>query len=661
VKLLMAGVTCWMLMTALPVAIASERNEPLFKEADSTTNSSFDSLETIFINGRGWIRHLSSLMMSPSEWTSVVSVSELSPRPANENSCQRIFALTIEDFEQCSVVLLSDLRQQRMNDAKKKSAIIEQAYVLVAAAESSRDSFAWTSWLRMASLFVLADDYEKALLLLQRAKKSLKDEQVDAVWKRDRVAIFEKGLIALIERKQQKILLAEENRSEDIQTVENDAVGIRLLSLIDGVIIRLQQDSSKKSFDSHVSVKAEDEISEIIRKKWIIRNDKAELASLRDAFRNSEFRLGEIGRLNNLINQSAMVNKEWQSLLVPIFNLALKTELLTRSDGLALSYESWLAFKDKNRGLLRFDDDTTLHNHHLILNELTSQLSSLLDDVGRWLKRSEDRMVIDLLSSRLKAMVSEPSRTLNESVSAESLSEALIIKNSFTAMDQRLRQLNAALASMEFHSSLSAKQSADINGLVSEHYELLKERKIILDEFASQSIHLIPNTLKKYSLLKTNVARVRKSLVDFFKVVNGLEESNGSKSQVRLFSEEVLLLLDKLQVAADAQFENKKTMAKNVSITLKGIKADLEMIKGDFSKFLKINARDLKPQFISIINAIDSELKKDERRLLVREQQARSRIRESLNRTKREQEWIRDRVLDARRIRGEGWEWRTAQ
>lgn len=603
-------------------------------------------------NGRGLLQHYHSIKSGPWMWTANLSEARVEVPQAFEN-CYGVAKATNEVFDQCAILAVGEMARLVANQQKVLPEAIERMNIFSAVFENQNQTYKWQSWLRLSSASILAGEYKFADQLLKNAKKSADLEKSQGTWVSHRLAIFEQGLKFLLNEKRL------EKESEKIRELTSNADSGSLFLAKE--VGRLSQGKTNPNLHSKSDRNPDTWLNELARQRWILRQDRDELVTLRSLLSESGLGIEFLRRMNSLLSQHQFQSREWQAIVSVLAGIASKVEYLERNQGLSLALEEWLGNSEPQQSFLSYDDDSFLVRQHHIQKELTRIIAGVVEQMSAELSLSVEKKQADLILERLRGMSSTAGEALSRLPVSEVQQQTDLLKSKIRQLDESLRRLHAMVAAIDFVRLPEQDSLSAIGGYLSEIGTLRADRLKLFSEYVSQTVSLIPHTMTSIALLNQKTDYLRRTLNDVRTLVAGQERRSLEGTQAGFFFLEANQLLDRISIESRQHVALKASEAGRIASGFKTVDAGVAALRGDLGKMMAESSSQLRLPLTKILSALELELHKRERSLELEEQLAHAENKRRISADKAKLEWQRDRIGDSRRIRSENLEWRSGR
>ncbi len=604
-------------------------------------------------NGRALIQHYQSLQSVPTEWKAELQQKLHLAAPESIEDCVATQNYTGEVFDECTKIGLNEIRNQILSRRSINSPLFEKLKIFSSIWERFSRISNWESWVRLAAAGTLSGDYEYASRMIRVARDVLPAEDSDANWKRERIDIFEAALGSLIESPDAKTT----SLARTGKPLSNDPASRALTAEVHRLTV------GSKDITNVAGGKGTNEqnLSNLVRKKWILAQDREEINTLKSMILNNEFSLEAIRRIDSLVRQNHFYNREWQAILKIISAVSAKVELFERNRGLMLPLEWWMSRKEKNSALLSFDDDRMLVRQIHLQDEFAKSIANIADKFAQGLEDPQDRQQVLLLRDRMTNIVSSVSRALNGLPTSEITQYAEVIRRRSTDQETAIRKVQAKIASLEMTGTPDADLMSLLTGFRSELQSLRVERSDILAEYASTSVNLMPSTLARHAVLNSRNDQIRRTLIDLKKIVSGVGGVVLDGTQAGYFFAEADQLLKRISSESSNHLEQKKKEAREIASSFKYLARGVSDLRDDFARVMAQTGPQIRVPVTKVLMAMEADIFRQERAIELQEQLLQTDNKDILEKQQRALEWQRERIEDLRRIKSENLEWRLGR
>lgn len=617
----------------------------------SSKNKSLD--ENFWADGRSWIQHLSALELAPKEWTSLISEVENKQAPSSFEGCLKIDFQNISLAETCSSLALKECRNDYERTKRIDSSRLERVTIFSALIEKNPKRVSWSTWLRLASIQVLAGDFNNALRLTDFARNHLDNADENFEWIGHRLNVYADGLKYLQSNKPKS--------SASLPAITTAKVSDQHTQFLSNKLRTLSLDYSDLDADVRELKTSEEKLVELARKRWMLKFDRIEIDSLRSQILKLQFDLETLRRIDSLAVQHNFTSPEWKAIVSVVSGISAQIEFISRNEGLTLPLEVWVSRTDDRADIFSIDDDKKLWSSQLLMNEYINSLAQLVNQISLRVTLPEEVAQVKLLGDRLAGMVAPIGTLLNTVPVRKNREQALQIRRQLKLADARIRSLLSQQAAFDFLQKVDESSVYSSRNFSEEIRALQSERQEILKNYFADSLNVLALSTAQTELLVSRTTQLKKTLSDLRVVARGIDNRTLEGTQAGYYFSESQRFLDRIEGESLRSLKEKKSQAKSLSDAARKIERDVANLKSDLTQFLVVSASQLRPQFLKILSAMEQQLHKRERALEFQEQVAQGEIRDRIATERRVKEWSRDRLNDSRRIRSENIEWRTGR
>ncbi|NBX16074.1 MAG: hypothetical protein EBR09_01780 [Proteobacteria bacterium] len=606
-----------------------------------------------WVNGRSLIQHYQAMQSSPAEWKVELQPALRLALPKNIEECVASQMFTAEVFDECTRTALTEITADVRNRNTTDAVLLEKLKVFSSVwARFSRIS-KWESWVRLAAAGVLSGDYRFAAKMIRTARNVLPEDGSAENWKTERLDMFAAALASLDEGLKEgddKPLKKNVSKEHDPST-----------QALAREIRRLVSESDAVGGDASEKDTAAKKISDLVRQRWILAQDRDEINALKSMILNNDFSLEAVRRIDNLVRQNQFYSREWQAILKIVSEISGKVELFERSRGLLLPLEWWLGKTGQDNASLSFDDDRLLIRILHIQDEFAKAIGSIAEEYARSIVEPAEVTQATLLQKRMENIISPVSRALRSLPSSEVGQYTQVIRRKALEQDASVRRLQAKLAAVDLTATPDGDLITTLTGFHSELKSLRVQRVNILADYASMSVNLMPATLAGYALLSERTDILRRTLGDLRKLVSGLNRHSLEGTQAGYFFADAEQLLIRISAEAGNHLAAKKAEARQVAGSFRKLAAGISGIREDFNKVMLQTGPQVRVPVSKLLAAIEADIFRQERAVELQEQIHRSEIKSKIAKDRKALDWQRERIEDIRRIKSENLEWRTGR
>lgn len=606
-----------------------------------------------WVNGRSLIQHYQAMQSSPAEWRVELQPSLRLALPKNIEECVASQMFTAEVFDECTRTALNEITAD-VRDRKTTDAVLPEKLKVFASVWTRFSQISkWESWVRLAAAGTLSGDYKFAAKMIRTAKNVLPGDGSAESWKTERLEMFASALASLDE----SLKDADDRPLKKNDSKEQDPSTQALAR----EIRRLVSESDAGGADASEKDTAEQKISDLVRQRWILAQDRDEINALKSMILNNDFSLEAVRRIDNLVRQNQFYSREWQAIIKIVSEISGKVELFERSRGLLLPLEWWLGKNGQDNASLSFDDDRLFIRILHIQDEFAKAIGSIAEEYVRSIVEPAEVTQATLLQKRMENMISPVSRALRSLPSSEVGQYTQVIRRKAQEQDASVRRLQAKLAAVDLTATPDGDLITTLTGFHSELKSLRVQRANILADYASMSVNLMPATLAGYALLSERNDILRRTLGDLRNLVSGPNPHSLGGTQAGYFFADAEQLLIRIAAEAGNHLAGKKAEARQVSGAFRQLAAGISGIREDFNKVMLQTGPQVRVPVSKLLAAIEADIFRQERAAELQEQIHRSEIKSKIAKDKNSLDRQRRRIEDIRRIKSENLEWRTGR
>lgn len=606
----------------------------------------FDHLLSDFTFSRARIQHLKSLQKA--RFFPQGNASKNDSIEEKIISCISEKISSDEDFEFCSATAHKLATSDNLNEKRTR--------VILVSENLFRDTSIghWESWLRLSASMASVKEVDSAIRIFQVAHQKASRVRDFEAWIRPRLEYFSIALAFQKSGDEQNFVqsLSALEKPSDVDPFQ-DILNLRFKMMVGKSVIK---GAGKFEIEGR-----QEKIKELSYLIWQIQQDRDELTALRQLVLSKQLSLDLLSRLDVMANVYAENDREWSAISKTIARVGASVSLLTRSKGLQLLMERWTAVKHKTEQSTKFEEDDFIAKSTYVAFELAGELQKLIIRVKSRIKNAESIAILSELSQRMDLISSPSSIVFNNSLFERDLVITRNLRERLQSIQKRIYRANALLSTVYYFHDLDANLLQDIRSFRGEIRSLEDIRSQLLIDYFGEHSNIDPYSQMKYRSLMRNIAQIRKTILDFRKIIIVDLKTNTSSDDYFRFFNEVDGFVSALE--KDAQLMM-KSRDRRVKVLLKGIgpiQEEISKFDSLMFEFIKDNSADLTPMILSLVLRMNNRIDEKIRGYEVAIELENGAIIDSIRSKKDSMLSTKEKLEDLRRIRSESLEWRIAQ